>query len=143
MPMSKRTSLFKRVLLSLLRSRVEPIQIILALSIIAHGLWVLFPQWVFHISMESISTFPRVLEMGLGGGMIIAGGVSVTSLLTQSKTLMRQADFAEFVSWVFLTVLAYLATSPESIIWVGYATLALVSAFIYLNVSVGADYGTE
>lgn len=81
--------------------------------------------------------------MALGTGMVGAGLVSVVGLITQFKPIMRHADFAEFVSWVFLTALAYYATSPDNIIWVGYATLALVSAFIYLNVSVGANYGVE
>jgi hypothetical protein len=133
-----------RLIVALFTGRFEPIEAVLSLSSIVHGVWLLFPYWTVMVD-GSVSGAPRIYEQLLGAAMVVAGVVHLIGQMGGKRTfqLRKQASFIKFLLWGFLTWLALLATTASSVIWVPYATIMLVSAFVYLNVSVGVSHGAK
>lgn len=116
-------------------SELKLAQIVLAVSSMTHGLWIMFPEWVFHFGEESLSGAPRSLEAGIAGILLFSGLFMFLALARQKTKWERMSSLCQFMVWIFLTGLALMASSLTGILWIGYATITLLAGAIYLSVS--------
>lgn len=126
-----------RIVLAIVRSRFEPVETILAISAMLHGLWLLFPYWGLGGSEvgETISGTARIFELSLGSMMFILGLLHIIALARGLQRLRYNVAFLKFMAWFFFTVISVVAAGFSSIIWITFFTLSLISASVYLNVS--------
>lgn len=133
----KRT-LRDRIIHAFFLSKFEPMETVLALSSILHGLWLMFPEWRFTLEAGTpIGEGSRYGEMGLGFLMFLFGAIHIFTIIIDSRKRRKGVLLTEFMLWFFITWLAITATSATSIIWIAYLTIALFAGLIYLNVSFG------
>lgn len=120
----------------ILSGRFEPIEVLLALSAVLHGIWLVIPYWAIRGDVV-ITPAPRIFELVIGTSLFLLGSAHLASIKMRLKRLRKHMTFLKFITWLFLTFLAYLAVGPDSIIWIAYLTVSLVSAIVYLNVNSG------
>lgn len=128
--------LLYRVLTSLFTSKFEPIQVVVAFSSMAHGLWLLFPYWQFSQFGSGVTDAPVIIEEILGAVLMAVGLTSLLALVNRQKGLLRLADFLQFLMWTFFTMLAMFATGITHLVWFPFATLAFISGIIYLSTGI-------
>lgn len=126
---------FSKIIRVLVTSELKLAQIVLAISSMLHGMWILFPEWVFHFSEESLSGAPRSVESVIAGVLIFSGLFMLLALVRRKTRWERLSSLYQFMVWIFLTGLALMASSITGILWVGYATITLLAGAIYLSVS--------
>lgn len=137
----KRQSFHRRLTRSILFGRFEPVETILSISAIIHGLWLLFPRWQLLNVGGSVTSVPRVSEVLIATLMVVAGFAHLSSLFWRWHGVHRHTVFVSFLLWGFISYLALLSAGLSSVLPVAYITITLVSAIIYLNVSIG--YGVD
>jgi len=137
MPIFKnlRISTFRAILFG----RWEPVIAVLSVSACIHGLWLLFPGW--QTTQVSITGASREYERGLAYALIVVALTRVISLMMEWRSLVRHSTMAMFLLWGFLAWLAVIAFGFANILWIPYMTIMIVSAFSYLNISLGVDNG--
>ncbi len=135
-------SLVRRILMALMQNRFEPIETVLSASAIVHGFWLLFPEWSTR-AVETAIGAPRLYELGVGVAFIMIGVLSFVALAGRMPRLLRFVDFLEFLGWTFFAALAIAAAGLTNILWIPYATLSLLAAFVYLGMSVGGMRGID
>lgn len=123
-----------KILKSLLFSRFEPIETVLSISAAVHGGIILFYSAFFGISLLNIN---NAVEVFAGGALVISSASVIRSLCKEYAEVRRFSAFGQFLSWLLLAALVSISESAISFLHIGYATLAIVSAFVYLNLSVG------
>lgn len=126
-----------KIIMAIVRSRFEPVETILAISAMLHGLWLLFPYWGFSSASagETISGASRMFEVGLGIVIFILGLLHIIALGWNLPRLRYNVAFVKFMAWFFFTILAVAAAGYSSIIWITFLTLSLISGSVYLNIS--------
>lgn len=137
-----KTSLVRRMLLALMQNRFEPIETVLSASAIVHGLWLLFPEWSTQ-AVESALGASRLQEVIVAVLFIVVGSLSFVALAWRLPRLLLTVDFLEFVGWTFFAALAISAAGLTNILWIPYATLSLLAAFVYLGLSIGGMRGVD
>lgn len=83
------------------------------------------------------------MELAVAGLLALAGMVHLSGLLLGIYQVRRYGAFAKFIMWFFFTIIAVMATGFSSVVWFPYATLTLVSALLYLSISVGVGNGIK
>ncbi|MCA1799718.1 MAG: hypothetical protein LC650_00180 [Actinobacteria bacterium] len=134
-------AIVKKLILAIMNNRFEPVETVLALSVMLHGFWLLLPQLGNGIVLEAIA-FSRTKELVGGAVMVLFGMISLFAIGQGNNRFLATVDFAEFLGWFYLATLAFAAAGFASLLWVPYITLAALSAFVYLGVSVGGQNGT-
>lgn len=125
-----------RIIRAIVRSRFEPVETILAISAVLHGLWLLFPYWGFAAAgSDTISGSPRTFEITIGIVLGMLGVLHFTALTWGLQKLRYNVAFMKFMAWFFFVWLAFIAAGPDSIIWISYLTISGISASVYLNIS--------
>lgn len=133
----KHNSFIEKLTHSILFGRFEPIETVLSSSAIAHGLWLVFPRWQLLNYGVSVTSAPRASEITIAMLLMLVGTVHLASLLWGWHAVHRQTAFVSFLLWVFISYLAILSSGFSSVLPLAYTTITLVSAIIYLNVSLG------
>jgi hypothetical protein len=142
--MPKQNNLTNRLLRLLLKSRFEPVQSILAAAAFVHGLWLYLPEWSrWPNASLGWTGAPRLMEVGLAALLMVSSVAVGYSLAFKQRNLRKHAEFVMFLCWSLVAMLAVFATSFSGIVWVAYVSIAFISAFTYLSVSVGDFIGTE
>jgi hypothetical protein len=123
-----------KLLKSLLFGRFEPIETTLSASSFLHGTTILSSHIFYNRSLLGVSDS---LEIFVGISLVIAG-VSVAGSVCKEYPLIRRASmFAQFLSWTLLTIVVLMSPGLPILVYFGYATLAFIAAFLYLNLSLG------
>lgn len=125
-----------------MNNRFEPIETVLAASAVIHGLWLMFPGWSYG-GVDSAIGAPRSCEIAASLLFITVGTLSFVALGAKAERMLRAVDFLEFLGWTFFAVLTASAIGLSNILWVPYATLSLLAAFVYLGLSIGGLRGTD
>jgi hypothetical protein len=116
-----------KLLTILLSSRFDTFEILLSSSAIAHGLTLFSFGW---------SALPYAkYEMATAIWMSIFGIYSMYGSSMANVQVRRLANLMLFAGWCFMFTLAIV--NGYAIPSIAYLTIMLISAFIYLNVSVG------
>ena len=127
-----------RVFRAILFGRFEPIETIIAISAIIHGVWLLFPYWsVSGFLGQAVASGSRPQEAFIGGMITLFGLFHLAIMATNYGKLRQATTLTSFVFWAFLSWLSFLGTGLSNILWVPYITIMLASGVIYLNVSMG------
>lgn len=137
--MQRHHTLSNRLLKALLFGRFEPIETVLALSAVVHGLWMLFPYWSTSTFADSITGASRPTEIVIGICMALLGMAHLASMAFVWSRLRRHIAFVKFLFWGFLTWLAAIALGLAGVLWIPYLSIMLISGFIYLNISIGVE----
>ena len=123
-----------KLLKSLLFGRFEPIETTLSASSFVHGSIILSSHIFYNKSLLGVSSN---LEIFAGISLVVAG-VSVAGSVCKEYVRIRKASmFAQFMSWTLLTIAILLSPGLPILVYFGYATLAFIAAFLYLNLSLG------
>lgn len=130
------TPLFIRMFRALLFGRLEPVETILCFSAILHGMWLVFPEWGVRAMDNSIGSTGRVFEILVGAFLAAIGAAQLGAMYGKLARKIRiNLALIKFILWSFLTWITLGAEGVENIVWVGYLTISLVSASVYLNIS--------
>jgi len=133
-----------RIIVPILTRKFEPVEAILGLSAIAHGAWLMTAGWQFLRLIEEPTIAPQSVEVTFGAYLAVLGLTTLASLSRFIPNSVRSwSNLLLFIGWLFAAAVAFVTTTATGIAWVAYLTIALVSALIYLNVSVGAEDGPE
>jgi hypothetical protein len=127
-------SLADKLLKSLLFGRFEPIETTLSASSFVHGTIILFSHIFYNKSLLGVNDS---LEIFAGSSLVIAGVSVVRSICKDYTQVRRFSMFGQFLSWTLLTVLVLVSPGLPVLVHFGYATLSLIAAFLYLNLSLG------
>lgn len=125
------------ILRSLLFRKFETVEILLALSMLVHGVWLIAPGWA-HIVEPSTPFYVQLIAATV---MILAGGVHAPLVLNDLKSraslwLRKILSMASFIGHGFLFILALLAVGTHSIFILPYVILTLLGALAYLSMAV-------
>jgi len=123
-----------KIVKSLLFSRFEPIETVLSISAALHGGIIVFYSIFFNLSLLNIN---NAVEVFAGGALIISSASVLRSLCKEYFEVRRFSAFGQFLSWLTLAALVSISEKAASFLHIGYVTLAIISAFVYLNLSVG------
>lgn len=119
---------------SLLFGRFEPVETTLSASSLVHGGIILSSHLFYGYSILGVSDS---LEIFAGSSLAIAGVSVVRSICKDYIQVRRFSMFAQFLAWTLLTVLVLVSPGIPILVHLGYATLSLIAAFLYLNLSLG------
>lgn len=136
-------NVFVRILTALVASKFEPIEFVLAFSAAAHGLWLILAGMHFDTTFQTITGSTRTIEILFSIYMILSGLFVLVSARLEHGAARSAADLGLFIGWSFACVLALVAAGFSGVLWMGYLTISLISALVYLNIRVGAWYGTD
>lgn len=128
---------FKRAL----TRRFESAELLLALSLVFHGIWLTFPYWS---SGGSPTEAPRSLELVFAVTMLFLGAVHTPMVLAdwRSRTpylIRRGLAMSSFMGHAFLLFLLALTLGFSSVFIIPYVILTLLGALAYLSMSVMRD----
>lgn len=123
-----------RLLKSLLFGRFEPIETTLSASAFVHGAIILIYNFLSSSSLLGVNSG---LEVFAGSSLVISGVSVIRSLCKEYSQVRRFSAFGQFLSWTLLALIILSSGQFHYFLHFGYATLALIAAFIYLNLSVG------
>lgn len=119
---------------SLLFGRFEPVETTLSASSLVHGGIILSSHLFYGYSILGVNDS---LEIFAGSSLAIAGVSVVRSICKDYIQVRRFSMFAQFLAWTLLTVLVLVSPGIPILVHLGYATLSLIAAFLYLNLSLG------
>lgn len=132
----KKLSLIERIVRAIIRTRLEPMEVILSLSAVLHGIWLFVPFWGFaRNSPGTVSGQLRLSEIVIATALVTLGTLHFTAMAFGWPKQRTNIAFMKFMVWMFIAWLAFLATSAASIVWLSYLTIAFVSGAVYLNIS--------
>lgn len=124
----------QRLAQTILRGRLEPVETILAVAAFVHGLWLTFPGWGLAAS-SSPTAAPKYIELAFGLLFMVFAVIHLSCMHLNWERARKQSAFLIFISWLFIFALALLTVSLTSVIWIAYLTIMLLSAVVYLNIS--------
>ena len=127
-------SLADKLLKSLLFGRFEPIETTLSASSFVHGITILSSHFFYNKSLLGVSSG---LEIFAGVSLVVAGASVAGSVCKDYDRIRKASMFAQFLSWTLLTIVVLLSPGLPVLVYFGYTTLALIAAFLYLNLSLG------
>ena len=127
-------SLTDKFLRSLLFGRFEPIETTLSASSLVHGVIILSSHLFYNKSLLGVNDS---LEIFAGSSLVLAGVSVVRSICKDYTQVRRFSMFGQFLSWTLLTILVLVSPGLSVLVHFGYATLSLIAAFLYLNLSLG------
>jgi hypothetical protein len=119
---------------SLLFGRFEPIETTLSASSLVHGLIILCSHLFYGYSILGVNDS---LEIFAGSSLAIAGVSVVRSICKDYIQVRRFSMFGQFLAWTVLTILVLVSPGIPALVHFGYATISLIAAFLYLNLSLG------
>jgi len=123
-----------KLIKALLFGRFEPIQTTLSASSFIHGTIILVSHLV---SGETILNVNSGLEVFAGSALIMSGVAVVRSICKDYTEVRRFSFFGQFLAWTLLSILVLISPGLSVLLYVGYSTLSLIAAFLYLNLSLG------
>jgi hypothetical protein len=135
--MSKAPAFIRKLTSLVWHGRLEPAEVVLAISAVLHGLWITFTPPGDMIS-SMLNNYHHSWEWAVaaivGGGLTLSGSASIGAVVTNRMDRRKISTLFMFCAWLFLSALAFIAT-PYSIFWIGYLTIATVSGATYLSLS--------
>ena len=118
---------------ALLFGRFEPIETTISASALVHGAILLGHNLIFGPLLGVSGS----LEVFVGSALCISGISIIRSICKEYRQVRRLSAFGQFLSWTLLTVIISYSPLVHYLLHFGYATLSLISAFVYLNLSLG------
>lgn len=138
MQLITRTRLFFRRALT---RRFESAELLLALSLVFHGIWLLFPYWT---PGGEPTGAPRGMVEVFAVIMFLVGAIHAPMVLAdwRSKTpylIRRILAMSSFMGHAFLLFLLALTVGFSSVFIIPYVVLTSLGALAYLSMSVMRD----
>jgi hypothetical protein len=121
---------------AILFGRFEPIETAMAFSATIHGAII---GWLLSGGDGFLSLGPTLTKYVVSLVLVISGILVVIAINYNIHLIREYANMAEFVSWLALLGMVFMSPTADVILYVGYATLAVVSSLVYLNVAVGDE----
>lgn len=125
-----------RFIRAILFGKFEPIETAMAFSATIHGAII---GWLLSGGDGFLSLEPTVTKYLISLVLVISGILVVIGVNYNLHLIREYSNMAEFMSWLALLGMVFMSPAANIILYVGYATLAVVSSLVYLNVAVGDE----
>jgi len=142
--MSKIKSKLDKAVRSVLSAKFRPLEFVLSVSAIAHGIWLTILGLECTVfSSGTLLILATQLELLFASYMVIAGSTSLIAMKLKISSLRRTSSMLLFIGWLFASVIAWLTVGFASMFWISYATISVISAILYINISSGVWVGVD
>lgn len=123
---------------ALLFGRFEPVETTIASSSFIHGFIILFYLNILGQSIFQVSTPLEYLTAAL---LMLFGATWFASICIPRITIRKNSALGQFAAWTMLSVLLLLSPNFHWLVHIGYVSLSLVAAFLYLSLALGENNG--
>ncbi len=126
------------LLLSVVTGRFETFDAVLLISMLFHGVWFVLPFVAgtdAGIIWDSVGYETTATVLGVS--MIVVGVGGLLSLHLRKVKLRSHFDMAQFLLWLFLSIMMPTVGSVGLPIWAGYLTIAMMAGVVRMNSSHG------
>jgi hypothetical protein len=127
-------NLKNKLIKALFFGHFEPIQTTLSASSFIHGIIILMSHL---FSGQTILNVNSGLEVFAGSSLVLSGVSVMRSICKDYTEVRRFSFFGQFLAWTLLSILVLISPGLSVLLYVGYSTLSLIAAFLYLNLSLG------
>jgi hypothetical protein len=123
---------------AMLFGRFEPVETTIAASSFIHGLIIMV---YLTLSDKSIFVVSPTIEFFTAIILMIFGGTWFASICIPRITIRKNSALGQFAAWTMLSVLLLLSPNFHWLVHVGYVSISLVAAFLYLSLALGENHG--
>lgn len=123
---------------ALLFGRFEPVETTIASSSFIHGFIILFYLSILGRSVFQVS---EPIEYITAISLMLFGGTWFASICVPRITIRKNSALGQFAAWTMLSVLLLLSPNFHWLVHLGYVSISLVAAFLYLSLSLGQNHG--
>ena len=136
--MNSAKSLYRKMLRAMLFGKFEPVETTISSSSFIHGfIIIVYPV----VTGRSIFMVSPPIEFITAVMLMIFGGTWFASICVPRITIRKNSALGQFAAWTMLSVLLLLSPSFHWLVHIGYVTIALVAAFLYLSLALGENNG--